>query len=152
MAVKGTHFSNTMDGNRESMRLAWEAMNEGVIALRLGRLAASNAQLNAATMAASAAANFSCVTDLADLLVQRNGLSFREAHHVTGRIVRLAEEKNVALEELSLEDMRRIDRRITKAVFSVLGVDKSVASRTSFGGTAPINVARAVKAARKRYL
>ncbi len=103
-------------------------------------------------MRRAAGAGYTTATDLADWLVREAGLPFREAHHVTGRIVRLAEEKNVALEELSLEDMRRIDRRITKAVFSVLGVDKSVASRTSFGGTAPINVARAVKAARKRYL
>src|SRR3546814_15239084 len=69
------------------MRLVWEAMTEGVISLRLGKLAASNSQTKPASMAASAAANFSCVTDLADLLVERNGLSFREAHHVVGAVV-----------------------------------------------------------------
>jgi argininosuccinate lyase len=81
-----------------------------------------------------------------------DGLPFREAHHFTGRVVRLAEEKNCDLSDLKLTDMRAIDRRITGDVFSVLSVDKSVASRRSFGGTAPGNVRRACRAARRRFL
>jgi argininosuccinate lyase len=84
--------------------------------------------------------------------VRKAGLPFREAHHVTGRVVRLAEKKGVGLEELTLEDMQGVDSRITADVFDVLGVDNSVKSRTSFGGTAPENVRRAAKAARKKYL
>src|SRR3546814_3023337 len=79
-AVKGTHFSNTMDGNREGLRLVWEAMTEGVISLRLGKLAASNSQTKPASMAASAAANFPSVTHLPDPLGERKGRPFREAH------------------------------------------------------------------------
>src|SRR3954470_15153823 len=67
-------------------------------------------------------------------------MPFREAHHVTGRIVGLASDREIGLEELALEDMQAIEPRITPAVFDVLGVDASVRSRTSYGGTAPENV------------
>ena len=91
-------------------------------------------------MAAAAGAGFSTATDLADWLVRELGLPFRDAHHVTGTIVALAERKGVGLEDLSLEDLRSIEPRITENVSSVLGVENSVASRTSYGGTAPQNV------------
>jgi argininosuccinate lyase len=77
---------------------------------------------------------------------------FREAHHVTGRLVRRADEKGVALEGLKLSDMRAVEPRITKAVFAVLGPENAVRLRTSAGGTAPKLVRRAVMQARKRYL
>jgi argininosuccinate lyase len=72
--------------------------------------------------------------------VRVGGLPFRDAHHVTGRIVAVADEKGVALAELLISEMQRIEPRITKDVFSVLTVDASVASRTSYGGTAPVRV------------
>jgi argininosuccinate lyase len=108
--------------------------------------------VDADAMRGAAGAGYATATDLADWLVRKLGLPFREAHHVTGRIVRAAEEKGVALEELPLADMQRIEKRITREVFDVLGVDNSVASRTSFGGTSPANVRKAVAAARKRFL
>ncbi|MBL8698972.1 MAG: argininosuccinate lyase [Alphaproteobacteria bacterium] len=107
---------------------------------------------NPARMRAAAGGGFSTATDLADWLVREAGLPFREAHHVTGRLVRLAEERSCDLPDLSLADMQRVDKRITRAVFRVLGVDNSIRSRTSFGGTAPANVRKAAKAARKLYL
>ena len=91
-------------------------------------------------MAAAAGAGFSTATDLADWLVRELGLPVRDAHHVTGTIVALAERKGVGLEDLSLEDLRSVEPRITENVLSVLGVENSVASRTSYGGTAPQNV------------
>ncbi|MEZ5894059.1 MAG: argininosuccinate lyase [Parvularculaceae bacterium] len=103
---------------------------------------------NRDTMKAAAARGFSTATDLADWLVRALGLPFRDAHHVTGRIVAIAEKKGVRLDELSLVDMQGVDSRITKDVFSVLSVDASVASRRSYGGTAPENV----KAAAERWL
>jgi argininosuccinate lyase len=87
-----------------------------------------------------AGAGYATATDLADWLVRFLGLPFREAHHVTGRIVGLASDREIGLEELALEDMQAIEPRITPAVFDVLGVDASVRSRTSYGGTAPENV------------
>ncbi|KQM64462.1 argininosuccinate lyase [Sphingomonas sp. Leaf17] len=96
-----------------------------------------------------AEAGFSTATDLADWLVREANLPFREAHHVTGRAVKLAEGRGVALDALSLDDLRAIDDRIDARVYGVLSVDASVASRTSFGGTAPANVRAAIAAARE---
>ena len=89
-----------------------------------------------------AGAGFSTATDLADWLVRALKMPFREAHHVTGRLVAAAAERGVGLEKLSLDDMRAVEPRITAEVFGVLGVEKSVRSRTSYGGTAPANVRR----------
>jgi argininosuccinate lyase len=99
-------------------------------------------------MRAAAEAGFSTATDLADWLVREADIPFREAHHITGRAVRLAEEREVGLAELDLEALQAIDARIDARVFDVLSVDASVRSRTSYGGTAPDNVRRQIEAAR----
>ena len=89
---------------------------------------------------AAAAGGFSTATDLADWLVRELGLPFREAHHVTGSLVAMAEGKGCDLPDLTLDDMRSVHDGIRPDVFDVLGVENSVASRTSFGGTAPSGV------------
>lgn len=99
-------------------------------------------------MRAVAEAGFSTATDLADWLVRVGGIPFREAHHITGRAVKLAEEKGVMLHELSIDDLTAIDARINDGIYDVLSVDASVASRVSFGGTAPANVRAAIATAR----
>ena len=101
-------------------------------------------------MRAAAGAGYSTATDLADWLVRELQLPFREAHHVTGAIVKAAEKAGVGLEALDLEAMRAVEPRITKAVYSVLDVDSSVRSRTSYGGTAPHNVTKMARAWLKR--
>ncbi len=101
-------------------------------------------------MAAAAGAGFATATDLADWLVRELGLPFREAHGITARIVALAEAKGCGLEGLSLEEMREVTPGIEAGVFEVLGVENSVASRTSYGGTAPARVLDAVAEARER--
>ncbi|MEO0363724.1 MAG: argininosuccinate lyase, partial [Pseudomonadota bacterium] len=88
----------------------------------------------------AAGAGFATATDLADWCVRALGMPFRYAHHVTGALVKLAEDKGVDLAGLSLEEMRAVEPRIADDVFSVLTVDASVASRTSYGGTAPDQV------------
>jgi argininosuccinate lyase len=98
-----------------------------------------------ARMREAAGAGFATATDLADWLVRTLKLPFRDAHHVTGKLVALAERKGCGLEDLSLADMQSAENRITRDVFTVLGVDASVASRKSFGGTAPANVKREAK-------
>ncbi len=100
-------------------------------------------------MRAVAEAGFATATDLADWLVREAGLPFREAHHVTGRAVKRAEDLGIALDALSIADLKAIDTRIDDRVYGVLSVDASVASRTSFGGTAPANVRAAIRAARE---
>jgi argininosuccinate lyase len=104
--------------------------------------------VNEAAMRAAAGVGFATATDLADWLVRTKGLPFREAHHMTGRLVQLAEQKACGLEELSLADLKTIFPGATKDVFAVLGVENSVKSRTSFGGTAPVRVREAIAAAR----
>ncbi|WP_420407386.1 argininosuccinate lyase [Hoeflea sp.] len=101
-------------------------------------------------MRAAAGAGYSTATDLADWLVREAGLPFREAHHVTGRAVALAESRDAGLEDLSLADLQEINPAITEAVFSVLTVDASVRSRKSFGGTAPDGVRSQVAYWRKK--
>ncbi len=91
-------------------------------------------------MAAAAGQGYSTATDLADWLVQALNIPFREAHHITGRIVSLAADARVPLHKVPLADMQSADPRITAEVFSVLSVAKSVRSRTSYGGTAPVRV------------
>jgi argininosuccinate lyase len=95
---------------------------------------------DAKAMKRAAGAGYATATDLADWLVRELTLPFREAHHVTGRIVALAAARGVALEKLKLEEMQSVEPRIHAQVFSVLGVERSVKSRVSYGGTAPANV------------
>ncbi|VTZ51069.1 Argininosuccinate lyase [Methylocella tundrae] len=103
---------------------------------------------NEKRMKAAAGAGYATATDLADWLVKALGLPFREAHHVTGRLVAIAAAQNKGLEKLTLDEMLTVEPRITHEVFDVLGVEKSVRSRVSYGGTAPANV----KAQAKRWL
>ncbi len=107
---------------------------------------------DAAAMRRVAASGFSTATDLADWLVRVLGLPFREAHHLTGALVARAEALGVDLAALPLGEMQKLEPRIAAAIFDVLTVEKSVASRVSFGGTAPANVAAAAAEARRRFL
>jgi argininosuccinate lyase len=107
---------------------------------------------NRERLRAAAERGFSTATDLADWLVRMLGLPFREAHHVTGTIVKRAEARGCTLAELPLVEMQAVEPRIADAVYDVLDPARSAASRTSFGGTAPSRVREAVAAARARYL
>ena len=107
---------------------------------------------DAERMRASASAGFTTATDLADWVTQKLNIPFREAHHITGRIVKLAEGKGCDLAELTLAEMQAAEPRITEEIFGVLTVEASAASRTSLGGTAPSNVRAQVQSARDRFL
>lgn len=95
---------------------------------------------NRENLETAAASGFSTATDLADWLVRALGLPFREAHHITGALVKMAEDKGCDLPELNLSDMQSVHTDITRDVYNVLGVTNSVASRKSYGGTAPERV------------
>ncbi|MEL6663227.1 MAG: argininosuccinate lyase, partial [Pseudomonadota bacterium] len=101
-------------------------------------------------MRAAAEKGFSTATDLADWLVRELGMAFRDAHHITGALVAEAERKSVQLSELSLEDMQSHAAEIQEGVFDVLTVERSVNSRTSLGGTAPVRVGEQVAQWKKR--
>lgn len=99
-------------------------------------------------MRGAAEAGFATATDLADWLVREADIPFREAHHITGAAVKLAENRGTALDALPLADLQAIDSRIDERVFAALSVESSVAARASYGGTAPVRVREQVKAAR----
>ena len=107
---------------------------------------------NKAALEAATGTGYLTATDLADWLVRTLDMPFRAAHHATGAIVRKAEERSCQLAELPLAELQAVEPRITEAVYQVLAVERSVASRTSFGGTAPDQVRAAVAAARERFL
>lgn len=101
-------------------------------------------------MRALAESGFATATDLADWLVREAGVPFREAHHITGRAVKLAEDGGCGLADLPLAALQQIDPRINQGVYAVLSVDASVASRASYGGTAPSGVRARIADARAR--
>jgi argininosuccinate lyase len=96
---------------------------------------------NPAKMRAAAEAGYPTATDLADWVVRVLKKPFREAHHIAGSIVKLAEDKGVRLDQLVLADMRQVEPAISEDVFQVLSLEASVNSRMSLGGTAPARVA-----------
>ncbi|QZD96028.1 argininosuccinate lyase [Qipengyuania gelatinilytica] len=124
----------------------------GLLDLSLAAMAGmvADSQFQTARMRKAAEAGHATATDLADWLVRQADIPFREAHHITGAAVKLADEKAVALDGLSIEDLKAIDSRIDERVFDALSVDASVAARASYGGTAPVRVREQVEAARKR--
>jgi argininosuccinate lyase len=103
---------------------------------------------DAERMEAAAGAGYATATDMADWLVRTLKMPFREAHHITGRIVAKAADVDLPLHRLPLAEMKKIEPRITQSVFGVLAADRSVGSRTSFGGTAP----KLVRAQAKKWL
>ena len=107
---------------------------------------------NAEAMRAATQQGFITATDLADWLVRTLGMPFRDAHHVTGSLVKAAEQQGCDLADLDLATLQSVEPRITEDVYQVLTVENSVASRTSWGGTAPVRVKAAAQSARERYL
>ncbi|RJY07985.1 argininosuccinate lyase [Aurantiacibacter aquimixticola] len=110
----------------------------------------ADADFKVKRMREAAELGFATATDLADWLVREAGIPFREAHHITGAAVKLAETKGVALSELALEDFQGVDARIDSSVYEALTVEESVAARASYGGTAPDEVRDRVNEARNR--
>jgi argininosuccinate lyase len=100
-------------------------------------------------MRAAAAQGYSTATDLADWLVREADVPFREAHHITGRAVKAAEERGCNLADLPLDALQAIDQRLDERIFDVLSIDASVRSRTSYGGTAPERVREQIAAAKE---
>ena len=124
----------------------------GLLDLSLAAMAGmvADSGFNTGRMRKAAEAGHATATDLADWLVRQADIPFREAHHITGAAVKLADEKGVALDGLAIEDLKAIDDRIDERIFDALSVDASVAARASYGGTAPIRVREQAKEARKR--
>ncbi|MBT8415035.1 MAG: argininosuccinate lyase [Boseongicola sp.] len=130
-------YSKDMQEDKEQV---FDAADSLMLALAAMEGMVGDMTANVEPLRTAAASGFSTATDLADWLVREAGLPFRDAHHVTGRLVALAEAEGCDLPDLSLDQMKSAHEAITSSVFDVLGVDNSVASRTSYGGTAPEQV------------
>ena len=149
MVMKGLPLAYSKD-MQEDKEVAFDALSS--LSLSLAAMTGMVADLvpNRERMRASANAGFSTATDVADWLVRQLNIPFREAHHITGQIVALAEQKGMSLEGLTIEDFKFVDHRIDSRIHKVLSVEASAAARKSYGGTAPENVA--MQAARWRAL
>jgi argininosuccinate lyase len=134
-------YSKDMQEDKEQTFDAADTLMLGLAAMT-GMV--SDMTANRDVLRAAAASGFSTATDLADWLVRRLGLPFRDAHHVTGTLVAMAEKAGIDLPDLTLQQMQGVHAGITAEVFEVLGVDNSVRSRMSYGGTSPVRVAEQV--------
>ncbi len=139
MVMKGLPLTYSKD-MQEDKEQVFDAADNLMLALAAMTGMVGDMTANRDALRAAAASGFSTATDLADWLVRELGLPFREAHHVTGALVARAEAKGCDLPELSLDEMRAVHQAIRQDVFEVLGVENSVASRMSYGGTAPARV------------
>lgn len=145
VVLKGLPLAYSKD-MQEDKELTFQAFDALDLCLAAMTGMVSTWTIDKAAMREAAAGGFSTATDLADYLVRELNMPFREAHHMTGAAVKAAEDKGVDLPELTLEELQRIEPRLTNAVFDVLTVEASVRSRTSFGGTSPSRVREQVKA------
>lgn len=130
-------YSKDMQEDKEQV---FDAADNLILSLAVMTGMVADMKANGPELEAAAATGFSTATDLADWLVRALNMPFRDAHHVTGALVAMAEGKGCDLPDLSLADMKTVHADITDDVFNFLGVQNSVASRLSYGGTAPANV------------
>ena len=139
VVMKGLPLAYSKD-MQEDKEVAFDALSS--LSLSLAAMTGMIGDLNVdrEKMAAAAGAGFSTATDIADWLVRVADVPFRKAHHITGRLVALAESRGIGLEGLTIEDFKAVDERIDSRIHKVLGPENSVRSRTSYGGTAPDNV------------
>jgi len=139
MVMKGLPLAYSKD-MQEDKEQVFDAADNLMLALAAMEGMVRDMSGQKENLAAAAGSGFSTATDLADWLVRVLGLPFREAHHITGSLVALAEKNGCDLPDLTLEQMKTAHDAITQDVFDVLGVENSVNSRTSYGGTAPAQV------------
>ena len=137
---------------QEDKRPFFFATDETLLCIQAMTGMIADMQPKPAAMRAACSRGFLNATDLADWLVQRAGVAFRDAHHLTGQLVQLAEKKRCGLEDLSLAEMQQVHAAITNDIYEAITIDACVARRTSFGGTAPTRVREALVTAKKEYL
>jgi argininosuccinate lyase len=145
MVMKGLPLAYSKDMQEDK-----EATFDALASLRLALAAMTgmvgDLEPDKERMRAAAGRGYSTATDLADWLVRELKMPFRDAHHVTGSIVKAAEDRGLDLENVPLDVMQAVEPKITDAVYSVLSVENSVKSRKSYGGTSPQNVAKMARA------
>lgn len=141
-------YSKDMQEDKEPV---FDASDNSKLCLRAMAGMLSDMKVNKAQMLNMAGSGYSTATDLADWLVKNLNIPFRDAHHITGTIVKMAENKGIALHELQLSEMQKVEKKITAKIFEVLSVENSVASRTSIGGTSAICVKEEIVKAKNNF-
>lgn len=151
LVVKGLPltYSKDLQEDKEPVFATFDTI-ELCLAVTTGMV--EDMSINEGRMRAAAGVGYTTATDLADWLVREQNVPFRESHHIAGSVVKIAEGKDCALEDLTAEELAAVDERLTPDSMSVLSVEASVKSRTSYGGTAPDNVRAQIAAARERFL
>ncbi len=148
--IKGLTLTYSKD-MQEDKEPVFDATENSKLCLRAMAGMVADMKVNEDKMLKMAGSGYSTATDLADWLVKNLKIPFRDAHHVTGTIVKMAENKGVDLHELKLAEMQKVEKKITAKIFDVLSVENSVASRTSIGGTSQVRVKEEIFKA-KKYL
>jgi argininosuccinate lyase len=148
--IKGLTLTYSKD-MQEDKEPVFDASANSKLCLRAMAGMIADMKVNQDKMLKMAGSGYSTATDLADWLVKNLKMPFRDAHHVTGTIVKMAENKGVDLHELKISEMQKIEKKITTKIFDVLSVENSVASRTSIGGTSQLRVKEEIAKA-KKYL
>jgi argininosuccinate lyase len=139
VVMKGLPLAYSKD-MQEDKEVSFDALDSLSLSLAAMTGMLGDLTVNREKMHAAAASGFSTATDIADWLVREANIPFRDAHHITGQVVALAEKKGCGLDGLTIEDFKTVDERIDSRIHKVLSVENSVKSRKSYGGTAPDNV------------
>jgi argininosuccinate lyase len=146
--IKGLTLTYSKD-MQEDKEPVFDASKNSRLCLRAMSGMIADMKVNKENMLKMAASGYSTATDLADWLVKNLKMPFRDAHHVTGTLVKIAENKGLDLHELKLSEMQKVEKKITAKIFEVLTVENSVASRTSIGGTSQVRVKEEIVKAKK---
>ena len=139
-------YSKDMQEDKEPL---FDALESSKLTLKVMSGMILDMKINRDKMLAMASSDYSCATDLADWLVKNLKIPFRQSHHITGSIVKMAEDCGKQLHQLKLSDLQKIEKKITKDIFNFLDVQSSVNSRTSYGGTSPLMVKKQITDAQK---
>jgi len=134
---------------QEDKEPVFDASKNTKLCLRAMSGMIADMKVNEEEMLKMAKSGYSTATDLADWLVKNLKMPFREAHHITGTVVKIAENKGVELHQLKISEMQKVEKKITAKIFDVLSVENSVASRTSIGGTSQARVREEIAKAKK---
>jgi argininosuccinate lyase len=139
-------YSKDMQEDKEPL---FDALESSKLTLKVMSGMIDDMKINSDKMLAMASSDYSCATDLADWLVKNLKIPFRQSHHITGTIVKMAEDRGLQLNELKLADLQKIEKKITKDIFNFLDAKSSIDSRTSYGGTSPVMVKKQIDEAQK---
>jgi len=139
-------YSKDMQEDKEPL---FDALESSKLTLKVMSGMIDDMKINSDKMLAMASSDYSCATDLADWLVKNLKIPFRQSHHITGAIVKMAEDRGLQLNELKLADLQKIEKKITKDIFNFLDAKSSIDSRTSYGGTSPVMVKKQIDEAQK---